>query len=291
MRVLVSGATGFLGSALCRKLHESGETVVALLRTGGTADNLKLLIPELETVHLESLTDAGHIDMICHLATNYGKTPGGEHLVGEVNFTLPCKLLDYACAQGTRIFLNIDTPIPPETSSYAKFKRQFRNVLQSSLTPPIRLNLVLQYFYGEHEPLGRLVSSLIDSAVSGAESFPLSPGEQQRDFVHIDDVLSGITTVLDMISRTTGPADEGGWEYEIGTGTTVSLQELVGIIRDSVPDCQTNFQFGAFPYRENEIMEAVADTLRLREIGWEPKVSIEQGIRRVVQHRLQERNR
>ncbi len=291
MRILLTGGTGYLGRKLAQQLSASGHSLALIIRSGSDTTALKDCENKVNFLNIESpdfvegLQDHGPFEVCIHCATCYGRSTETVEQVQRVNFDFPVKLLELLAAQNTRCFINIDTPLPEQVSSYAFYKARFREHLRDQGQVPCRINLPLQYFYGEQEPAGRLISSLAEAALSGASSFDLSPGEQRRDFIHVDDVVSAIERVVDQLQEL-----EDGWHnYELGTGRAVSIKELVALIKKSCPDPQTDFRFGALPYRQAEPMELMADIAKTSSLlDWRPRVSLEKGIEKVIQARMQE---
>lgn len=288
MRILLTGGTGYLGSTLAKCFLELGYEVSLTIRQSSDRSRIvdfenELLLFDLDSTSFESsLLAYGPIDCCIHCATRYGRAGESEEDVRETNFSFPKKILELLSNGQLKSFINIDTPIPASVSHYAKYKAEFREFFKNTESVSLRIGIMLQYFYGENEPKGRLVSSLTDAAVNGCSSFDLSPGEQKRDFVHIRDVEQAFRQLLSQINS----LPSGYTEYQIGSGKAVSLKELVRIINSKCPKNVTEFRFGALPYRDHEPMEVVA-TLGAKEqgLGWTPCIDLEDGIEKVIEHK------
>ncbi len=90
----------------------------------------------------------------------------------------------------------------------------------------------------------------------------------------MDDFLTAVHTLLDGPER----LPEGFVTLDCGSGRAVSIREFVETIHH-VTGSRSELRFGALPYRENEIMLSQADPAALRALGWDPQVSLEQGIK------------
>ena len=105
----------------------------------------------------------------------------------------------------------------------------------------------------------------------------LTKGEQKRDFIHIDDVVSIYQILLKKVKEKT----DFYQEYPVGSGKAIAIRELVDMIH-RLTQSKTILRFGALPYREGEVMfsEAQLDALNLG--GWFPKSNLEQSLKQTI---------
>lgn len=147
--------------------------------------------------------------------------------------------------------------------------------------PVTVLRLFSLYGIGEASP--RLVPYIIEASQQG-QPIDLTPGEQIRDYVYVDDAATGFWQAL------INPAEIGKLRVlNLGTGTGVSLKTLIHTLADVLRehDIEPNLKFGARPYRDGEIMHAVADVNQLKSaLGWIPSTSLVDGLRIMVSHHL-----
>jgi len=128
------------------------------------------------------------------------------------------------------------------------------------------------FLYGPNEHPDRLVSSVIRSVLQGQEA-RCSHGRQIRDYLHVQDVAEAIVSVLD-----------GGIEgpVNIGSGTAVTLREMILTIGRALRR-EDLLKFGAIPSRANDAPLVVADVGRLlNEVKWQPRFSLEEGLKHTV---------
>jgi nucleoside-diphosphate-sugar epimerase len=129
------------------------------------------------------------------------------------------------------------------------------------------------FAYGPAEDPRRLVSSVARALVKG-EPAPCSEGSQRRDFLHTSDVAAAFVALLD--SEATGAVN-------IGSGTATPIREVVSLIAAAAGRPEL-VRFGELASRPDEPPVLEADVHRLRnEVGWSPSLSLEQGIRQVVE--------
>lgn len=277
MRILLTGVTGFIGSHVGRELLRHGHEVHATVRPA--SDRRRIV--DLEGLHLvEGDIDDVPVepDVTIHLA--WYTVPGKyleaaenreclgasrrllEKLRGRAIFAGTCFELD------TRIgVLREDSPVRP-MSLYARCKDALRrDVVRRPNSAWIRFF----YQYGPWEDGRRFVPSIIGAVLRG-EPAKVSPGEQGRDYLHVEDVASAVAAVAE--SQLEGTVN-------IGSGRAPAVKEIVTRIGElgGRPDL---IQLGAVPYFDGEPMLIQADNVRLRSTGWKPRYDLETGLRQAV---------
>ena len=138
------------------------------------------------------------------------------------------------------------------------------------------LNLRLFGVFGVGEAPYRLVPYLIGK-LRQDQPVDLTPGEQCRDWLYVDDVVDSLLAA----ATSDGLAESGIFNVCSGQGTRV--RELAEQVADTMKKPRDLLRFGARPYRPDESMWIVGDNRRFTEAtGWLPRVSIAEGIRRMV---------
>jgi len=127
MNILLTGATGFLGSNLLARLVEDGHKVTILARISSSFQRIATLLDQV-TVHiigdasLYDLLHANKIEAIIHCATNYGRGEVDPSEILESNLIMPLQLLQSGCLAGVRCFVNTDTILDKGVSDYSLSK-------------------------------------------------------------------------------------------------------------------------------------------------------------------------
>lgn len=165
------------------------------------------------------------------------------------------------------------SPVAP-VSLYARSKNQLREFLEAELMPK-GLNLSwgrVFYPYGVGEHPQRLCSSVIAKLSTGKEVLLKTPGSI-KDYIYITDLAAAILTVIE--KRTAGVIN-------LGTGQGTSILEMTQAIasmlgRRELVRVAAEPAVDAYPF-------VVADASRLKSLGWEPKIGLEQGIAALIEH-------
>jgi len=249
-----------------------------------TADELLAAAPRLPKV-----------DVVFHLAA-YGVRPEQQH-PGEmfaVNVGATVALVDLARQIAARALvysgscfeytINTGTPLLREDAPlttealYGASKAaagMFASAAAKTAGPPF-VWLRLFGAYGPGEASYRLIPSLVRKLLAN-ERVDLTQGEQVRDFIYIDDVVTGLIASVGAADRhATGP-------FNLCTGQPVSVRTLAQMVAEELGKPATLLNFGGIPYRRNEAMRLVGDNGCFRTATeWRPMVSLREGVRRTI---------
>lgn len=102
--------------------------------------------------------------------------------------------------------------------------------------------------------------------------FPLTKGEQVRDYVHVSDVCSAVVNVIEK------PVITNGQVYNVGSGDVKSIKELAELVANKL-GAQDLLEIGKLPYRDGEIFDYRISTAKIeKDLGWKAQISIEKGL-------------
>lgn len=278
--ILITGINGYLGSKLAKRYSNEYKII------GLEYDTVNLFRLKGEQFEVFASKDGipnelfqkHEIDGIIHTATFYGRNNESNGQMTYANMYLPQLLLENAIKNGCNFFINTDTVLDRFTSSYALTKKQFKDWLQfyTNLQSIKVVNLQLEHFYGPGTANTNFITLMVQKMLKNETSIPLTKAEQNRDFLYVDDLLSVYDLML--ANRHTFSYFE---EFNVGAGVNSNLKEILEFIKVNT-NSSSLLDYGAIPYRKNELMESNNDVSRLKELGWFQKTSIKEGLLEVI---------
>ena len=277
--VLLTGGTGFLGSAILNNLIRN-YNLILLKRSFSDTCRIKdisterILFYDIDKVPLESAFSKNKIDVILHCSTNYGRNGETITEIVEDNLLFPLKLLELAIRYKINRFINCDTILRRNVRTYSLSKKQFLDWLQFYSSDIGVINLILEQFYGAFDNESRFVTFLVRAFLKNVPEINLSEGYQMRCFTYIDDVTRAISLILENVSE----LKISYKEYLISSEEKISIREMVNLVRKTVGNTTTKLNFGAIATKEDDLKEYDIDISAMKEIGWIPKYSLREGL-------------
>ena len=289
MRIFVTGGSGFIGRAFCRLAAARGHRVLALCRDrdsppGGPVE------PAIGTIGSPPWHAIGNFepDAAVHLA--WMRNPGiqlnsSEH---SRHIAPTAALFDELARRGVALLAGTgsaneyapsplpmaeDFPCHPTPSAYAAAKiRISQDLRRIAETAGIRWLWYRIFFaYGPGENSVRLLSSTIRILRAGEPALLRHPGSQ-RDFIHVEDVVSAMLLGLER---------GGSGIVNVGTGSGVRILDLAELIASIIGADKSLIQ-SEEPRSTDPSPVVVANPARLRALGWVPEIGLEEGLRRMV---------
>lgn len=296
-RVLLTGATGFIGRHCIAPLLASSEWEVHAVSTRGddgdeektpgvrwhradllNTEQTRRVVSDVEPTHLlhmawyavpgaywTSLENFRWVRASLDLFEAFAEH-GGERIVVAGT----CAEYDWT---GDGVCSEASTPLAPATL-YGACKHALRVMLEAFAR---QKNLSaawgrIFFLYGSHEHPDRLVASVIRSLLRGVPA-PCSHGRQVRDFLHVADVAAAFVALL--VSDVQGAVN-------IGSGSETAIKDVVLEIGDRLNGREL-VQLGARPAPAGEPPRLVADVTRLRrEVGWSPERDLREGLAETI---------
>jgi nucleoside-diphosphate-sugar epimerase len=291
LRVVVTGASGFIGAQVTKILLDRNHQVTLLIMPGDPMIRLQHVQNRFETITarledtklLEKSISRFKPEACIHLAW-YAEP--GKYLDSAQNIqslasslSLLQTLIKGGCRQivaaGTCFeydtnfgYLHEDTPARP-ASLYAAAKLACC-LIGRQLAVQAKISFAwgrIFYPYGPQEDQRRLVPAAIKALKQG-NPFPASRGDQVRDYIHVADVAAAFCTLME--KRADGV-------FNISTGFPVSIRQLLETI-GKLLNRGDLIQLGALPYRNWEPPFICGDNTRLRNLGWKPFYSLPDGL-------------
>jgi UDP-glucose 4-epimerase len=299
-RVLVTGASGFIGSHLTRQLVNMGCEVSVLIRESSSTQRFDDLAGRLQVYRgdlRDPITLTGTLrkirpQTIFHLAAtvtvardlNVAHEVYSSNVIGTINLLRALDGLGYECFVNTGTceeYGNNEAPfredqLPKPVSPYSASKAattMFCTMLHTARGSPI---LTLRPFlaYGPQQNLERLLPQAIVAALQGRE-FEMTLGEQTREVNYVSDIVDGYV-------RAACSNNAFGEIINISNGTPVTVRRLVELIYE-MAGAKVSPRIGARPYRENEVWHLYGDNAKARRLlDWRPTTTLEQGLERTI---------
>ena len=301
-RVLVTGATGFVGANLARRLLLDGCEVHLLTHQQDQTWRIDPVRGDV-SLHEADLCDRDSVGRVvaearpewvfhCAVYGAYSWQSSVERMV-QTNLLGTIYLIQACMRANVESFVNTgssseygykdrasaeDDWLEPN-SEYALTKASSTMYSRwiARTTGFAISTLRLYSVYGPWEDPGRLLPTLIRYGIVGKLP-PLVGADIARDYVSVEDVCRAYRMVV------TRPADgEAGAIYNVGTGKQTSLRDVVDIAR-RVLKVSAEPQWGSMPDRRWDTRTWVADPRKIeRDLGWRPKDTLEEGFRRMVE--------
>lgn len=307
MRVLVTGAAGFIGSHLCEALLARGDEVVAVddfnpfyaperkrANAAGLRDHARCRLLELDIRDADAVErafDAGPPQAVAHLAAhgNVRYSIGRARLYTDVNLVGSVNLLEAARARGTSRFVFASTssvygagerlpfvetdPCNRPLAPYPATKKAVE-VLGYSYHRLYEMDFTALRFFSVYGPRGRpdmMPYTVTDRIARGEEIVLFDAGRLERDWTYVDDVVAGVVAALD---RPLG--------YEVvnlGRGRPVRMSRFVEIVERLVG---REARLVGQPAPPSEPPVTCADISKARRLlGYDPRTPVEEGLARL----------
>jgi UDP-glucose 4-epimerase len=301
-RVLVTGATGFIGSHLCRRLLDDGAHVHALTSTVSSIYPVRLVdIRDRIHLHGGNLNDSGgmasvveradpqivfHLGAYTHVGKSWDRVDEclQTNIHGSVNLLQVLARSNYerfVYTSTSEVYGDVAVPFQEDAavdpvSPYAVSKyagERFCRMLQRGRSWPI---VVVRPFnaYGPAQSPDRIVPEIIVKALRG-ERLAMTEGRQTREFNYVEDLVDGF------VRAATVPGVEGD-VFNIGGGEEISMRDLAKTILELMGDPITP-EFGALPNRPAEVWSMRSDVTKARDrLGLRPARPLREGLERTI---------
>ena len=314
MRILVTGAAGFIGSHLAERLTARGDEVVGLdsfdetlypaavkhenLKALGQRTGFRFVRGDLSDEQLLDALVGARPDVVVHLAALAGVRPSivqpkryaRVNVDGTINVLEAMRAHDVkrlVFASSSSVYgarpergagFREDEPAARPASPYAATKRA-GELLCSTWADLFQIHTAALRFFTVYGPRQRPEMAIHKFAKLIAEGRPVplfGDGSSARDYTYIDDILEGILGAIDHVGHLAEPFRI----YNLGGSRTTSLGDLVKLLEEALGK---QALIDRQPDQPGDVPLTFADVTRARaELGYAPKVPIEEGVRRFV---------
>lgn len=293
---LITGASGFIGSVLLRKLIDQKQEVHLILRKKSKTWRISDLLNKV-TIHYSDLSNVKVLtkiiqiikpNIIYHLATNgaysYQKDANqiiDTNILGTWNLLQACNTIDYdlfvntgsSSEYGLKQSVMKETDLLEPASYYAVTKCAQTLLCSHIAKQEHRPIITIRPFsvYGPYEEPKRFIPTLMKALMFNEEMNLVAP-ETARDQIYIDDVVDAYLKIDEL-------KNNSGEYFNIGTGIQSTIKEVVDtavkIIQKTAP-----FKWGTMENRSWDTNNWVADISKARQLlKWTPKINLKQGLK------------
>lgn len=285
--ILVTGAAGYIGSCLIRRLLACNYKVSAVLRRTTNDFAIRDLYNRISVFYDDGSIDAmsdfmnnQNVDCVVHLATHYityHKLEDIDRML-DSNVRFGTYLLEAMRLAGVKKIIYSrtswqhyhDEPFNP-VNLYAGMKQAFEDIMKYYTQAEGFSSLILEVYdtYGENDPRSKIIN-IMKQYSRTQEQIRLSPGGQKLDYLYIDDVVEAFLQAIQSIED----QKEREKEYAIKTKQLHSLKEVVEIFEKAY-QTKLNVEWGIFDYRPREVFVPYR---RIQPLdGWKAKYDLYEG--------------
>jgi CDP-paratose synthetase len=295
MKILITGITGFVGKNLLPQLQIDGNELLLIVRDANKINSWNVLN---ESTNCIFTTDADWKDtvksfkpeVVLHLATfstSLDDAKSIDQLI-QSNIQFGTHLLDALKGTSLKAFINVGTFAEYHNNSrsyspaylYAATKTAFRSIVNyyQAIECFKSFHVVPYTIYGAADTQKKLINYILES-FQAEEAVKMTPGEQELDFIHIEDVVNFFATLINNVDQIEGTFHE----IHLGTGVGTTPKKIASILETFIGK-KANIEWGGRAYRPLDTMLAKATHhLPSEIINWKPTITIEEGLRRYVE--------
>ena len=289
--IVITGATGFVGSNLAEYLLKRGFKIFLITRVNSNLVNLEKIIDDVEVFSygnnlskLVSFFEKVKPNCVFHLASNFiaeHNTSQIDSLI-ESNITFGLHILEAMKEAGVNKIINTGTSwqhykneLYNPVCLYAATKQAFESLLEYYIKAEDFKGITLKLFdtYGENDTRPKLINLLNKFADENTE-LSMSPGDQILNLVHIDDVCSAFEAAYNLLLENKINSHS---IFAVANKESYKLKDLIKVF-EKAANKKVNVIWGGKSYRKREVMKLWDKGEELP--NWEPKVSLEQGLKR-----------
>lgn len=277
-RCLVTGHRGYIGSRLFKKLESLGHEVIGIDLKDGDDINLILSPNEIKNSKYYRFKPEYIFHMACNPRVEYSvKNPietAKNNIISTtnvLNFSKSVGAKRLIFSSSSAIYGDGTKPLNPYglQKLYSEMEcNLWKTNLYNLDTVSLRYFNVYSHDQIVSDAYATVIANWIDLIKSDKTPFINGDGEHRRDMVHVDDVVSA--NLFAMSDNVNFDADY----YDVGTGINISLNEIKRIVNKWLPEVEFIYK----DERSGDVKKTLADIKPLKKLGWQAKISPEEGI-------------
>ena len=303
LKLIITGGLGFIGSHLVESLYKNNQILILTKslskKSNLTKLNKKINIKKIDITNFEKvgkIIESFKPDVIIHLAGNTSHSKSFEEPLQDVDsntkttlfmlekikeLKLSCKFIlgstFIVIGKPKKLPVNENTPCNP-TTIYGTNRLASEHLCKIyHELYGIKTNIFrITNSYGPREqtiPNKNAVNFMIHQAYKGKKVQVYNKGEFFRDLIFVDDVISGINTIL--------KKGKSGELYWISSGKKIWFKKFADLLEKN-SNCDIGFPKTPKYTKKVDVGNFVVDNSKLKKLGWTPKISIEEGIKKTI---------
>jgi CDP-paratose synthetase len=289
MRILITGATGFVGQHLISKLERYDFKIIVRNQSNKYSTDKQIIYDINSLNDFKYSIESYNPDIVIHLASYLSSSDDIRSIKNTIdsNILFTSILFEALKLTDLKLFINTGTfaeyyfndGVENPAYFYAASKIAIKPIIKyfKNISTFKHINIVPYTIYGGKSKSKKVIDYILDS-IDSKSHLEMTSGEQVLDFIHIDDITDFYLYCINNINQL---KDEES--YHLGTGKGTSIKELSRII-ENLTNKKVNINWGARKYRPLDIMRAIAPVYKLeKELNWKAKVSIEDGIKKILE--------
>lgn len=278
MTVLLTGATGFIGSHILKVLLNEGYEMIILKRSSSDTlridENLsKVTSYNSDKTALSKIFSNHQIDLVIHAATS---TSSDNTKILECNINDSVELFGLAMKGGV-FFVNLDsTSYHYKSNNYANSKKIFRDIILNLGFKRV-VNLPIELVYGAKENPKRFLPTQITTLLNN-KPISMTQGIQKRNIIHIDDLVNALVIIISNKESFV----EGYHEIYLASNDTLSIKELMLKLKELTAS-KSVISFGEIVYEGEDMNDTVTNNQILQKLGWRQNRELANGLRAKIE--------
>ncbi len=301
MKIVITGGAGFIGSHLALRYLQQGDQVLILdnMSTGKrVVKGVEFAqIDILDQVSLDRVMKAYQPDIICHLAATLGVKRVIEQplMTWETNVIGTLNVMNSAREIGVKKVLNVSTSSiygdndrNPKLESFAPNSDEVYSISKTSAEAYCR-SLFEEFglpvvtvrpfnVYGPFQdatPYGFVICIFIRNLLEGKPLTIFGDGTQIRDFMFVDDCVSGMMKVVD--------SGVDGEAYNLSGQRPIQILDLAHKLQEMIPPTKCR-EIDFAPKRPKDIYRRWGSSKKMEELGWSPEITLDSGLERTIEY-------
>lgn len=303
MKVLITGAAGFLGSHILNKLLSMGFNVLGLDNLSRPSDygvkllkNLGVKLYVMNVKNSEVINVLKNVDVVIHAAAyvDVAESVKEPTLYVDNNVLTTTYLAEVCVKKGVKRFIYVSSaavygepkylpideehplePLSPYGASKVAseviiktFSKVYKNFKYTIIRP---FNI---YGPGQTSTYAGVVTNFCERLLRNLPPIIYGDGEQTRDFIYVEDVAEAITKIIECDKAVNNT-------YNVGTGIPTKINDLAKLVMEILG---ITYKPIYKPPRPGDIKHSYASIKRIRkDIGWEPKTSLKEGLKKTIE--------